>query len=89
MKFTAKHTATLFVATLGLSLAACGGQGANEEAAEAQGDQMVESVENQADAMEDANQITDNQADAMVDKAEAQADAMKADGEAADKAADQ
>lgn len=83
MKFTAKHTATMITAALALSLAACG-DGPNEEAMEEQGDAMVEGVEAEADAMEDAGQITDAQEDAMVDNAEAEADAMEETGEAMD-----
>lgn len=82
MKFTAKHTATMITAALALSLAAC--DGANEEAMEEQGDAMVEGTEAEAEAMEDAGQITDAQEDAMVDNAEAEADAMEETGEAMD-----
>lgn len=82
MKITFKHTATVMIAALGLSVAAC--EGPNEEAMEEQGDAMVEGVEAEADAMEDAGQITDAQEDAMVDNAEDQADAMEDRGEAMD-----
>lgn len=82
MKINFKHTATVTIAALGLSLAAC--EGPNEEAMEEQGDAMVEGVDAEADAMEDAGQINDAQEDAMVDNAEAEADAMEAQGEAMD-----
>ncbi len=82
MKITFKHTATVMIAALGLSVAAC--EGPNEEAMEEQGDAMVEGVEAEADAMEDAGQITDAQEDAMVENAEDKADAMKERGEAMD-----
>ena len=87
MKFTSKHTAFFAAAALGLSLAAC--QGPNEEAMDEQGDAMVEAVDDKADAMEDAGQITDAQEDAMVDNAEDKADAMEAQGEAMDDATGQ
>ncbi len=87
MKFTSKHTAFFAAAALGLSLAACSGP--NEEAMEEQGDAMVEGVEAEADAMEDACQITDAQEDAMVDNAEAKADVMEEQGEAMDDATGQ
>ncbi|KPF64117.1 hypothetical protein [Porphyrobacter sp. AAP60] len=82
MKITFKHTATVMIAALGLSVAAC--DGPNEEAMEEQGDAMVEGVEAEADAMEDAGQITDAQEDAMVENAEDKADAMEDKGEAMD-----
>ncbi len=85
MKFTAKHAATLLTATIGLSLAAC--EGPNENATEDQGEAMAEQVEEKADAMEDAGQITDAQEDAMVDNAEDKADAMEKEGEMMDEAA--
>lgn len=82
MKFTAKTTATLAVAVLGLSLAAC--DGPKENAMEDAGEANAEAVADKADAMEDAGQITDAQEDAMVDKAEDKADAMEKQGEAMD-----
>ena len=82
MKITFKHTATVMIAALGLSVAAC--EGPNEEAMEEQGDAMVEGVEAEADALEDTGQITDAQEDAMVDNAEDKADAMEDKGEAMD-----
>lgn len=84
MKFTAKHTATLVAAALGLSLAAC--EGPNENAMEDAGEANAEVVADQAEAMEDAGQITDAQEDAMVDQAEDKADAMEKQGEAMDEA---
>lgn len=82
MKTNFKHTATVIMAAVGLSLAAC--EGPNENAMEDAGEQNAEAVEEQADAMEDAGQITDAQEDAMVDNAEDKADAMEAQGEAMD-----
>ncbi|WP_086606750.1 hypothetical protein [Erythrobacter donghaensis] len=87
MKFTAKHTATILAAALGLSLAAC--EGPNENAMEDAGEQNAEAVDDKADAMEDAGQITDAQEDAMVEKAEDKADAMEKQGEAMDEATGQ
>jgi hypothetical protein len=82
MKFTAKHAATLITAAIGLSLAAC--EGPNENAMEDKGEAAAEVVADEAEAMEDAGQITDAQEDAMVDQAEDKADAMEAQGEAMD-----
>ena len=87
MKFTSKHTAFFAAAALGLSLAAC--EGPNENAMEDAGEQNAEMVDDKADAMEDAGQITDTQEDAMVDNAEDKADAMEAKGEAIDEATGQ
>jgi hypothetical protein len=84
MKFTIKHTATVMIAALGLSVAAC--EGPNENAMEDAGEQNAEVVADQAEDMEDAGQITDAQEDAMVDTAEDKADAMEAQGEAMDEA---
>lgn len=75
-----KFVATVSAAVLGLGLAAC--DSGAENAAEQNADAMVDSVEADADAMEDAGVITDDQADAMVDQAEAEGDAMEADAEA-------
>ena len=72
-------------AALGLGLAAC--DGPNENAMEDAGEQNAEVVDDQADAMEDADMITDAQEDAMVDQAEDQADAMEEQGEAMDEGA--
>lgn len=77
-----KLVATASAVVLGLALAACGDSTA-ENAAEQEADMMVDSVEAEADAMEDADMITDDQADAMVDQAEAEGDMMEADAEAA------
>lgn len=82
MKFTIKHTATVMIAALGLSVAAC--EGPNENAMEDKGEMAAEEVADDAEAMEDAGQMTDAQEDAMVDKAEDKADAMEAEGEAMD-----
>lgn len=84
MKFTIKHTATVMIAALGLSVAAC--EGPNENAMEDAGEQNAEVVADQAEDMEDAGQITDAQEDAMVDTAEDKAGAMEAQGEAMDEA---
>jgi hypothetical protein len=84
MKFTIKHTATVMIAALGLSVAAC--EGPNENAMEDAGEQNAEVVADQAEDMEDAGQITGAQEDAMVDTAEDKADAMEAQGEAMDEA---
>jgi len=84
MKFTIKHTATVMIAALGLSVAAC--EGPNENAMEDAGEQNAEVVADQAEDMEDAGQITDAQEDAMVDTAEDKASAMEAQGEAMDEA---
>ena len=71
-------------AVLGLSVAAC--DGANEDAMEETGDEMVDATEAEADALEDSGAITDGEADAMVDEAEATADSMEETGEAVDDA---
>lgn len=83
MKFT-KFAALAPVAALGLTLAAC--DGPNENAMEDAGEQQAEVVNEQAEAMEDAGQITDAQEDAMTDAAEDKADAMEEQGEAMDEA---
>jgi len=70
------------VAALGLGLAAC--DGPNENAMEDAGEQQAEVVNEQAEAMEDAGQISDAQEDAMTDQAEDKADAMEEQGEAMD-----
>lgn len=67
---------------LGLTVAAC--DGPQENAMEDAGEQNAEVVNEQAEAMEDAGQITDAQEDAMTDAAEDKADAMEETGEAAD-----
>lgn len=72
------------VAALGLTIAAC--DGPKENAAEDAGEQNAEVVNEQAEAAEDAGQITDAQEDAITDAAEDKADAMEQAGEAADQA---
>ncbi|QSB44958.1 hypothetical protein EB810_01680 [Altererythrobacter sp. FM1] len=69
---------------LGLGVAAC--DGPKENAMEDAGEQHAEAVNDKAEAMEDAGQITDAQEDAMTKKAEDKADAMEKAGEAADHA---
>lgn len=86
MKTNFKHTATVMMAAMGLTLTAC--EGPAENAMEDKGEQAAEVVADQAEAMEDAGTITDAQEDAMVDKAEDKADAMEAKGEAIDDAAE-
>lgn len=86
MKFTIKNTATLMIAAMGLSVAAC--EGPNENAMEDKGEAAAEVVADEAEAMEDADQITDAQEDAMVDQAEDKADAMEKEGEMMDEAAE-
>ncbi|WP_120716726.1 hypothetical protein [Tsuneonella amylolytica] len=70
---------------LGLTVAAC--DGPQENAMEDAGEQNAEAVNDQAEAMEDAGQISDAQADAMTDQAEDKADAMEETGEAMDNGA--
>ncbi len=84
MKFNTKYTATVMIAAMGLSIAAC--EGPNENAMEDAGEQNAEVVDEQAEAMEDAGAITEGQEDAMTDAAEDKADAMEAEGEAMDEA---
>ncbi len=86
MKFTIKQTATVLVAALGLSVAAC--EGPNENAMEDKGEAMAEDVSDKADAMEDADMITDSQEDAMTAEAENKADAMEKQGEVMDEVAE-
>ncbi|WP_379548419.1 hypothetical protein ACFCW2_04425 [Qipengyuania sp. DSG2-2] len=85
MKFTSKTAMVATAAALSLGLAAC--DGANEEAMEDAGEEMVEATEAEADAMEEAGEITGDEADAMVDEAEDTADAMEEEGETMDEAA--
>lgn len=82
MKKVLKGALIASFAAAGLGLAAC--DGAQENAAEDAGEANAEVVNEQAEAMEDAGQITDDQADAMTDQAEDQADAMEEQGEGAD-----
>ena len=84
MKFN-KLTIVASAAALSLGVAAC--DGPNENAMEDAGEQQAEVVNEQAEAMEDAGQITDAQEDAMTDAAEDKADAMEEQGEAMDEAA--
>jgi hypothetical protein len=79
-----KLIAIASAALLGLGVAAC--DGPNENAMEDAGEQQAEAVNEQAEAMEDANQITDEQADAMTEAAENRADRMEEQGEAVDEA---
>lgn len=81
MKFN-KLTIVASAAAMSLGLAAC--DGANENAMEDAGEQNAEMVNEEAEAMEDAGQITDAQEDAITDQAEDQADAMEEQGEAMD-----
>ena len=83
MKFN-KLTLVASAAALSLGVAAC--DGPNENAMEDAGEQQAEVVNEQAEAMEDAGQITDAQEDAITDAAEDKADAMEEAGEAADNA---
>ena len=83
MKFT-KAMLVASTAALSLGLAAC--DGPNENAMEDAGEQQAEAVNEQADAMEDAGQITDAESDAITDQAEDKADAMEEQGEAMDEA---
>lgn len=69
---------------LGLTVAAC--DGPKENAMEDAGEQNAEMVSDEAEAMEDAGQISDGQEDAMTDMAEDKADAMEETGEAMDNA---
>jgi hypothetical protein len=73
---------SMLAAALSFGLVAC--DGANENAMEDAGEQQAEAVNEQAEAMEDAGQITDAQEDAMTDNAEDRADAMEETGEAMD-----
>lgn len=82
-----KIIAIASAAVLGLGVAAC--DGPNENAMEDAGEQQAEVVNEQAEAMEDAGQISDAQEDAVTDQAEDQADAMEEQGEAIDEAAGQ
>ena len=82
-----KIIAIASAAVLGLGVAAC--DGPNENAMEDAGEQQAEVVNEQAEAMEDAGQISDAQEDAVTDQAEDQADAREEQGEAIDEAAGQ
>lgn len=76
---------TVLASFAALALTAC--EGANENAMEDAGEQNAEVVNEQAEAMEDAGQISDAQEDAITDQAEDRADAMEAQGEAMDEGA--
>jgi len=76
---------TVFASVAALALTAC--EGANENAMEDAGEENAEVVNDQAEAMEDADVITDDQADAVTDAAEDQADNMEAQGDAMDEGA--
>lgn len=73
---------SMLAATLSFGLVAC--DGPKENAMEDAGEQQAEAVNEQAEAMEDAGQISDAQEDAITDKAEDKADAMEQQGEAMD-----
>ena len=79
-----KLIAIASAAVLGLGVAAC--DGPNENAMEDAGEQQAEAVNEQAEAMADAGQITEERADAMTDAAEDRADRMEEQGEAMDEA---
>lgn len=76
---------SMLAAALSFGLVAC--DGPKENAMEDAGEQQAEAVNEQAEAMEDAGQITDAQEDAITDQAEDKADAMEEAGEAADQGA--
>ena len=73
---------SMLAAALSFGLVAC--DGPQENAMEDAGEQQAEAVNEQAEAMEDADMMTDGQADAVTDQAEDRADAMEEVGEAAD-----
>ena len=75
---------SMLAAALSFGLVAC--DGPKENAMEDAGEATAEAVEEQADAMEDAGQISDAQEEAMDDAGEAKADAMEEAGEDADQA---
>jgi hypothetical protein len=74
---------SMLAAALSFGVVAC--DGPNENAREDAGEQQAEAVNEQAEAMEDAGQISDAQEDAMTDQAEDRADAMEEQGEAMDR----
>lgn len=76
---------SLLAAALSFGVVAC--EGPKENAMEDAGESQAEAVNEQAEAMEDAGQISDAQEDAITDQAEDRADAMEAQGDAADEAA--
>lgn len=69
-------------AILSLGLAACDGPA--ENAYEDVGEQAAESVNEQAEALEEAEVITDEQEDAVTEAAEERADTMEEIGEEID-----
>ena len=75
---------SMLAAALSFGVVAC--DGPKENAMEDAGEQNAELVNDKAEAMEDAGQISDAQEDAMTDKAEDKADAMEEAGENADQA---
>ena len=75
---------SMLAAALSFGLVAC--DGPKENAMEDAGEANAEAVNEQAEAMEDAGQISDAQEDAMTDQAEDKADAMEEAGESADQA---
>lgn len=75
---------SMLAAALSFGVVAC--DGPKENAMEDAGEQNAEVVNEQAEAMEDAGQITDAQEDAITDKAEDKADAMEETGENMDQA---
>ena len=76
---------SMLAAALSFGVVAC--DGPKENAMEDAGEQNAEAVNEQAEAMEDAGQISDAQEDAMTDQAEDKADAMEKQGEAMDEGA--
>lgn len=76
---------SMLAAALSFGLVAC--DGPKENAMEDAGEANAEAVNEQAEAMEDAGQISDAQEDAMTDNAEDRADAMEETGEAMDNGA--
>lgn len=83
MKFN-KLMIAVSAGALSLGVAAC--DGPKENAMEDAGEQNAEMVNDKAEAMEDAGQITDDQEDAMTEAAEDKADAMEEAGEDMDQA---
>lgn len=73
---------SMLAAALSFGVAAC--DGPKENAMEDAGEAQAEAVNEKAEAMEEAGQISDAQEDAMTDQAEDKADAMEMKGEAMD-----
>lgn len=82
-----KIVAVVAVAALGMGLAAC--EGPAENTMEDVGEQQAEVVNERAEALEDADVITDDQADAATEVAEERADAMEAVGDNIDEATEE